>query len=313
MSSLNAVLSEAGGGHMGIGPARYLAETEALVGVSNIAHLFALLIGTSVGAIDMALLACGYNAQDVLDLHTKHGAKIFGDKLWAYRLLKKGPKYSDIYVLKLLREKFGTVTLGQTATPLYIPAYDARRRKLKVFGPKDTLVPVWYAVRCSMAASTYFAPMGGYSVEGGVFRVQSEKRYIDGGFAANDPLLCGIAAGFEDGILRTDDLRLLELVTSGETPESGPLETGWNVLTALTKVIIPAVTAGNSADVEFIGRAWLRSLDQSPDNLFRVNPATPDMELDETKKSHMVEELWVKQWDKDYGRLLRFLGIKSCT
>lgn len=298
---------------MGIGPARYLAELEDLLGLSNVAHLFALLIGTSVGSIDMALLACGYSAREVLDLHREHGAGIFGDKLWAYRILKNGPKYSDAYVLKLLQTKFGDLTMASTATPLYITAYDARRRKLKVFGPQDTLVPVWYAVRCSMAASTYFSPMGGYSVEGGVFRILPEKRYTDGGFAANDPLVCGMAAGFEGGLLHADGLRLLELVTSGETPESGPLETGWNVLTTLKRVIIPAVTAGNSADVEFIGRAWLKSLRQSPENLFRVAPATPDMELDETKKSPMVEDLWAKQWEQDYGALVRFLGVRSCA
>lgn len=298
---------------MGIGPARYMAELEDLLGISNLAHLFALLIGTSVGAIDMALLACGYSAREVLELHRDHGAGIFGDKFWAYRILKNGPKYSDAYALKLFRAKFGDLTMASTVVPLYITAYDARRRKLKVFGPRDTLVPVWYAVRCSMAAFPYFAPMGGYSVEGGVFRILSEKRYTDGGFAANDPLLCGIAAGFEDGLLQAEDLRLLELVTSGETPESGPLETGWNILTTLKRVILPAVTAGNSADVEFIGRAWLRSLRQSPDNLFRVNPVTPDMELDETKKSPMVEDLWAKQWERDYGSLIRFLGIKSCA
>lgn len=296
---------------MGIGPARYMAELEKFLGLSNLARLFTLLIGTSVGAIDMALLACDYSAREVLDLHREHGAGIFGDKLWAYRILKNGPKYSDAYVLKLLHEKFGDLTMASTVTPLYITAYDARRRKLKVFGPKDALVPVWYAVRCSMAASTYFAPMGGYSVEGGVFRILPEKRYIDGGFAANDPLLCGMAAGFEDNLLRADNLRLLELVTSGETPESAPLKTGWNILTTLKQVIIPAITAGNSADTEFIGRAWLRSLRQSSDNLFRVSPATPDMGLDETKKSPMVEDLWAKQWGRDYGALVRFLGVKS--
>lgn len=298
---------------MGIGPARYLTELEDLLGLSNVAHLFALLIGTSVGAIDMALLACGYSARDALRLHQEHGPGIFGTKLWAYRLLKNGPRYSDTYVLKLLREKFGSVTMGQTATPLYITAYDARQRKIKVFGPKDTLVPVWYAVRCSMAASTYFAPMGGYSVEGGVFRILPDGRYADGGFTANDPLLCGMAAGFEDDILVPEDLRLLELVTSGETPEIGPIQTEWNILTTLSKVILPAVTAGNSADVEFIGRAWLKSLRQPKEHLFRVNPDTPDMELDETKKSPMVEDLWAKQWDRDYGALVRFLGVKSCA
>ena len=290
-----------------LGPARYMAELEKILGLSNLAHLFALVVGTSVGAIDMALLACGYSARDVLDLHRDHGSGIFGDKLWAYRILKNGPKYSDAYVLKLLRAKFGDRTMSSTVTPLYITAYDARRRKLKVFGPKDALVPVWYAVRCSMAASSYFAPMGGYSVEGGVFRILSEKRYTDGGFAANDPLLCGIAAGFEDGLLQADDLRLLELVTSGETPESGPLKTVEYPYTL--KVIIPLSRPGTPRMWNSLGAPGYGPSTYSDNLLGESGHAGHGL----TKpKSPQWWGPRAKQWGRDYGALVRFL-VKSCV
>lgn len=303
--SKNAILSESGGGFMGIGPARYMADLEHFM-KTQIIKCFSLLVGTSVGAIDMALLACGYSARDVLDLHRDHGSGIFGDKLWAYRILKNGPKYSDAYVLKLLRAKFGDRTMASTVTPLYITAYDARRRKLKVFGPKDTLVPVWYAVRCSMAASTYFSPMGGYSVDGGVFKIHSDGRYVDGGFTANDPLLCGIAAGFIDGYIKAEDLRLLNLVTSGETPEISTIKSGWNILKTLKNVIIPALTAGNSADVAFITKAWLQSMRQPSTNLFRVCPLTKDMQLDDVENSKIIESIWADQFIKDRDALGQF-------
>ena len=306
--SKNAILSESGGGFMGIGPARYMADLEHLM-KSQIIKYFSLLVGTSVGAIDMALLACGFSASDVLLFHYKHGKDIFGDKLWSYRLLKNGPKYSDKKINALLKEKLGNRTMSQTKVPLYITAYDARNRKLKVFGPKDTLVPVWYAVRCSMAASTYFSPMGGYSVDGGVFRLNSDGRYVDGGFTANDPLLCGIAAGFIDGYIKAEDLRLLNLVTSGETPEISTIKSGWNILTTLKNVIIPALTAGNSADVEFITKAWLQSMRQPKKNLFRVCPLTKDMQLDDVENSKIIESIWADQFRKDRYALGQFFNV----
>lgn len=305
---MSFILSQAGGGFMGQGPARYLAEAERVLGGSAIGRRFNLLAGTSVGAIDMALLACGYTAREVLELHQQHGSAIFGTRLWAYRLLKNGPRYDDAAVVRLLKSRLGSLTMAQTIVPLYLTAWDARRRDLKVFGPADH-VPVWYAVRCSMAASSYFAPMPGYSMKDGVFQLEGSGRYTDGGMAANDPALVGMAAGFLAGIVSPRDLRVLDLVTSGKTPEGGPLDPSWNILTVLQKVVLPAVTAGNSSDVGFIARAWLHSLQRGGD-LFRVCPETPDWGLDETERAPQVEELWAQKWAADWPELARFLQVQ---
>jgi len=291
---MSFILSQAGGGFMGQGPARYLAETERALGGDAIGRRFNLLAGTSVGAIDMSLLACGYTAREVLELHQQHGAEIFGTRLWAYRLLKNGPQYDDAAVVRLLKSRLGSLTMAQTVVPLYLTAWDARKRDLKVFGPADA-VPVWWAVRCSMAAPTYFGPMDG--------------RYTDGGLVANDPALVGMAAGVQDGLLSVRNLRVLDLVTSGKTPEGGPLDPSWNILNALRKVVLPAVTAGNSSDVGFIARAWLYSL-QEAGQYFQVCPDTPDWGLDETEKAPQVEELWARKWVTDWPELARFLQVQ---
>ena len=221
--------------------------------------------------------------------------------------------FNVLALVAMVKQVFGIgETMSQTETPLYIVAWDARKRDIKVFGPGDTLVPIWYAVRCSMAASTYFAPMGGYTTEGGVFRILKEGRYTDGGFTANDPLVHGMAAGFMDNLIRPDGLRCLELVTSGKTKETGPIDPDWNILTTLKRVVLPAVTAGNSSDAEFIARAWLKSLQQSMNNLFRVSLETPDFAMDSVEESAFVEKLWGVKWENDYGALVRFLAGVKC-
>ena len=139
------VISEAGGGFMGVGPARYLAELEGALfslgyGRRPLQDRAALLVGTSVGSIDMALLACGYSAAEVLQLHRDHGAAIFGRKLWPYRLAKIGPQYDDGPVLELLKRKLGDRTMAETEVPLYVTTWDARKKDLKVWGPR-TLFP----------------------------------------------------------------------------------------------------------------------------------------------------------------------------
>lgn len=312
MTSKNAVLIISGGGFMGIGPARYLMEMEAALrrlGYQEgaLGSCLSLVSGTSVGAIVAALVAVGYSPESILQMFRDHLGKIFGSQLWAYRLLKNGPKYDDAYVVNLLKAKLGGITMDRTAVPLYLTAWDARKKDLKVFGPKDIFVPVWYAVRCSMAASTYFSPMPGYSVTGGTFTLDGEGRYGDGGFAANDPALCGLAAGFEDRTLQAQNLKVFELVTSGRNPESGAIGTGWNILTTLSKVVLPAITSGNSSDVNFIARAWLRTLKLPGGNVFQVRPDTDDYSLDATEKAPDVENIWGQQWNQDAEKALALL------
>jgi len=286
------VLSQAGGGFMGRGPAAYLAALERELGAGPIGNRFDLLVGTSAGAINSAVLATGHTAAELLQLHRDHGAEIFGTRLWAYRLLKNGPRYSAAAVEKFLHQVLGDVAMDQTARPLYLTAWDARRKDIKVWGPTDKGMKVRDVVRCSMAAPSYFAPMWG--------------RYVDGGLAANNPLLAGLAAGFTEGVLPAAGVRCLDLVTTGTNPERGEVGTDWNILGTLSRVILPALTAGNSADVDYIARAWLRHLPGS--GTFRVSPACPDFELDETKNGPAVETIWTEQWAKDRAELLREFG-----
>lgn len=300
---MKLILSESGGGFMGIGPSLYLASVEGYLDPGRpLGKTIDLFVGTSVGAIDMALLACGVPAKGVYALHKEHGPGIFAKENWAYKLLKNGPRFDDGYVNQLLRDRLGSVTMDKTQKPLYITAWDARKKDIKVFGPGDIGVPVWYAVRCSMAASTYFSPMKGFRVDDSGFHLTQDYRYVDGGFAANDPTLVGIAAAIGSQGWAQESLKVVSLITSGKNPEAGTLNPSWNVLTTLNKIVIPAVTSGNSSDVEFISNAWL-----GEERLFRVRPDCPEFGLADVSESDRVEGIWHKQFGKDYGKLIPFL------
>ena len=301
---MRLILSESGGGYMGIGPAKFLACLEGYLDPARpLDTSISMAIGTSVGAMDMAMIACGFPANFVYHMHQVHTPGIFGDELLAYKLLKNGPRFSDKYVNNLLKEKLGDITMDHTKVPLYIVAWDARTSDAKVFGPKDVGVPVWYAVRCSMAASTYFAPMEGYTLIDGKFTlIPGDYRYTDGGFAANDPALYGIAAARKEHHWGLTDLKVLSLVTSGHTPVKGALNPKWNILNTLRKVVIPAVTRGNSSDVEYVATALL-----ADSQWYRVCPDSPDTDLADYPRMDDIAQLWHRQFNAEYAQLIHFI------
>ena len=302
--------SFAGGGAYGIGPCAWLALVEAALsrlGHKALVEVFALFVGTSVGAIIAALLACGFSAEAALGLFVQHLKGIFGTPRWRYRVLKMGPKYSDTYVVDLLKKTFGDRTMCQTDTPLFVTAWDFRNKDLKVFGPSDTLVPIWYAVRCSMAASTYFAPMPGYRIVDGVFVIEKTCRYGDGGFAANDPALVGLDAGMAAGLLPKAGAKVLEVVTTGLNPERKPVDPDAFILTELQEQVLPAITSGNSSMVYHHMVTWLSSLGGSAADIYRVRPLCGDNDMDNLAIVSDVRRLWEDQFSADAEGICQFL------
>ena len=291
--------TQAGGGVMGIGPARYVADLEDATGLPVQAQAQAFA-GTSAGAINTGLYACGFTGKQVLDFHHEHGKSIFADKLWRYRLTKCGPRFDDKRILALLKKFCGDRTMAETTHPLYLTAWDMQRKQLKVFGPQDHDVPVWYAVRCSMAAPTYFGNVDG--------------RYADGGMAANDPLLVGFAGAVMDSSLDVPNgIKMLNLVTSGTTPPRGPIGNDWLITTYLSAVILPALTSGNSADVEFVRQAidaFARRVSNRPDPLlqnWRVAPDCPDYDLADVSCVADVERRWALRFELDRDSVVPYI------
>jgi hypothetical protein len=286
------ICTQAGGGIFGIGPSAYLASLETASG-EVVQKLFDAFAGTSVGAVNSGLFGCGFSASQVRDFYAELSPAFFGHKNLRYTLVKRGPRYDDTVLLQVLKEKCRDRTMAETVNPTYITAWNAVKRQLKVFGPADKDVPVWYAIRASMAAPTYFGILDGV--------------YGDGGLAANDPLLVGFAgAVIDDSVDYSQGLKLVNLVTSGVTPDGDLVSNRWFVTTLLSKLILPALTAGNSADVEFIRRAIDKWSPKSLQN-FRVEPPSPDWPLDASDKAPAIAKIWTTQFEADKSALLNYL------
>lgn len=279
------VISEAGGGVFGIGPARWLSFLEASISVGAIFEKTAVFTGTSIGAVDVALLATGMSAKDLYKLHVAEQAGIFGSKRFLWQL-RGGARYDDSYVNKLLQSKLGDRTCADTLRPLYLTAWDYRKRSLRVFGPKDKGVPLWKAVRCSMAAPTYFSTVDG--------------RYGDGGLAANVPTIVGLANAFLDGYVGAD-ARTLTLVTSGNTPEGGEVNPNASVTTQLQDEVLPAITSGNSADVTLIMQFISKLTSSLGAGILdlRIQPDCPDWEMDAVDKAGDIAGIWETDFQKN--------------
>jgi len=297
------VLSQSGGGIFGIGTATYIEAIETTTGrpIQDLVDAFAC---TSVGAVNGGLLGCDYSGKQLRSFYPELTPAFFGHTNIRYTLTRCGPRYDDAELLRVLKEKCGDRTMSETVKPTYITAWNAVKHTLKVFGPGDKTVPVWYAIRASMAAPTYFGILDGI--------------YGDGGMAANDPLIVGFAGVVaDDSVDFSQGLKFLNLVTSGLTEDCCPISNRWFITTLLSKLILPALTAGNSADVEFIRAAidkWTQKLlgsDQTKLQNFRVAPHSPNWDLDATEKATAIAQIWTDQFTKDRDSLLAYLGTSA--
>jgi len=289
--------SEAGGGIYGVGPCRYVHELERALNKS-ICDLADVFIGTSIGGVDSSFMATGHSGSNCLQLHRDNQKAIFGDENLLYETVKCGAQYDDSAIVGMLKKQLGNATMDQALKPLYLVAWDIIKCQVRIFGPQDKDIPIWYAARCSMAAPTYFKIM--------------DKRYIDGGVAANDPAMLGIAAAYLDGYL-TPDMRVLNLVTSGDTPDKSPVDEDAFILTQVTDEILPALTSGNSAGVGLMLKFVRQLMSDLGRNMqfYRVNPNSPDYKLDAVSKATDIENIWATKYQEDAVSLTSFMVTDS--
>jgi patatin-like phospholipase/acyl hydrolase len=276
----------AGGGFMGIGPCSFLTELEEDK-QTHISAMFDFFGGTSVGAILAAGYACGMSALLIEAMFRDQLPKIFGSTNWRYTLTKCGPKYDDSAVNSFLQKTFPLSMQSPSLKPVFIYSYNRCTKNAKVFSNGDN-VPLWYAVRCSMAAPTYFAPVDG--------------TYEDGGMCANDPAVETLAGIMTRHVSAQSETKILDLVTSGQGPEQPKTDPNKFITSYLFNDILPALTAGNSANEEFMGNAFLGS------NYFRVQPQSPNFDLDAVNQANYVSWLWSNEYDKKKADLLRWLN-----
>jgi hypothetical protein len=276
----------AGGGFMGVGPCSFLTELEEDK-QTHIGAMFDFFGGTSVGAILAAGYASGMSALLIETMFRDQLPNIFGSTNWRYIFTKCGSKYDDRAVNSFLQKTFPLSMQSPSIKPVFIYSYNRCTKNMKVFSNEDD-VPLWYAIRCSMAAPTYFDPMDG--------------TFEDGGMSANDPAVETLAGMITKHLSTQSETKILDLVTSGSNPPSPKTDPNKFITSYLTNDILPALTAGNSANEEYIGNAFLGH------NYFRVQPKSPNYDLDAVCHANEVSQIWRNEYDKQKADLLRWLN-----
>lgn len=255
-----------GGGILGVGPAAFMAAL-GYMGES-------WLSGTSTGAIIVALRGVGYSWEEILNMFLSDGPKMFADPGFLWNANPFLPKYDEANLEKALKRYFGSRTLKDFRVPVFVTASDFRTGKPKVFDSlTDTDIPIWYAVRCSTAAPTYFSPVGG--------------RYADGGLWANNPILVGVAGYSSKAGVNPLRCRTISLGTSGG--HWTPISIGRNMSKLQwAEPIIEYAIQGTGEAPEFIANQLL-----GPRRHMRISPTlTTGYSLDAVRAMKDYRGIW---------------------
>ncbi|GAQ89431.1 hypothetical protein KFL_005210040 [Klebsormidium nitens] len=203
------ILSIDGGGVRGVIPAVILGKLKEHLGGKEIWECFDAVTGTSTGAILASMLfarkevegalqkAALYSPEEASEEYLKLANQIFPSSTsvrgWRKALCGIVPLYSAAPLESKLVTALGEQTLSDTLKPLLVPAYDLRSSSLVFFSSMDKVrgnLPLRDVCRATSAAPTYFPAK---SLEGPNLNILA----IDGGMAANNPVLHGMAHVFK--------------------------------------------------------------------------------------------------------------------
>lgn len=215
------VLSISGGGFRGLFAAKLLEHLQSSYEVSDLREHFDLFVGTSTGALVAAGLALGRQPRDIAEAFLKHGDAIFEQRAWPARILRKArfkPQYDSRHIAAAVAELVPThqhIPIKQLEANLAITAVSAidRRHRIYVsrpFADKEVSnITLLDGLLASTAAPTFFEE---HVVKG----VQSDV-LIDGGMAANAPVLIGPMVLHNAQGVPFEKIRILHVGTAAPT------------------------------------------------------------------------------------------------
>jgi len=304
------ILSIDGGGIKGIAPASLLAIIEETTG-ENIAEYFDLMVGTSTGGIIALGLGLGFSARELLSLYMDNGEKIFKKK-WAFTNIMAGlfaPKNVTGPLQNLLRSKFKNKLLGQSKVRLAIPAFDIVNNNICIFKTShhdrlqmDHKISAEDVALATCAAPYYFPP----------HRTTTNRYLVDGGMFANNPILLGVVEGLTLLNWPKEEIYVLSLGCSEETPEYSKLAEKNPGIVHWGRELVDL--AFNSQSFYALRTAKLLLDDRDNTKIMRISPVLSkgDVALDDVRKSNKLEGIGHEN-ARRYGRKIRgvFLAEKA--
>jgi predicted acylesterase/phospholipase RssA len=201
-----------GGGMRGVFTAAFIACIEERMG-DRIAKHVDVIAGTSTGGLIALGLAAGRSGQQMLDLYSENGARIFSGG-WPGRGAFM-PKYSRRGLDRLLQAEFADLRMRDLPTATCISAYEAVSGQPRVFktdhaeglywGHEQL---VWKVAAATSAAPSYFAPV----------QFTEADAHIDGGVWANNPSMIAITEAVRRFERPLADIRLMSVGTVSPRP-----------------------------------------------------------------------------------------------
>jgi len=171
----NVAIAIDGGGIRGTMVARALSvlETRKAFGDKTCDEVFHLAAGTSTGSIISAALACGMTGKQIFDLYCQLGPGVFVKTLRSALWPLFSYRYPSDALKKFLADALGENTTVGSIQPmrLVITTFDLKTnhtRFVKTGKPEYANWLIVKAVLASCAVPTYFPPVDGQFVDGGV-------------------------------------------------------------------------------------------------------------------------------------------------
>lgn len=276
------ILSIDGGGIKGIAPASLLANIEQRTS-KKIIDYFDLIVGTSTGGIIALGLGLGFSAREILSLYIDNGDKIFKKQSFLKSLFgARAPVYDSTALQTLLTEKFKGKLLGQSKIRLVIPSFDIVNNTVCMFKTShhprlkmDYTMKAEDVALSTAAAPYFFSP----------HKTVEDRFFVDGGMFANNPTLVGVVEGLSLLEWPKEEIRVLSLGCSEETPEYSKLAGKKSGLIHWRSGLIDL--AFNSQSSCSLGMAKLLLDDRSNDKILRISSVLSkgDVALDDIRQS----------------------------
>ena len=273
------ILSLDGGGVYGISSARILEEIEKKTG-KRISDIFDLMVGTSIGAVQVALLNKPspkerkpfYTAENVKKLIKDTSQKIFSAGSWQRVISLNGwsrALYSDDQKEALFDEILGNYKMRDGLKHMILTSYDAQEEKPYLINNFNVSQENWRVSKILNVATNIpgvFKPTA--FIEGDI-----KKYLIDGGFVFMDPTLLALIKADE---LYPDADKILISIGSGHTTineniQESDLETYKDMMDILDN----ALSFGNPNCIDEFMNVFLSRGTFKLKKYYRLDPVYP--------------------------------------
>lgn len=290
------IISFDGGGVRAIAGIVFLKKLEASMGIKT-AEIFDMFVGTSAGSFNAACLAFHNMSADKLKKYWSQSylkrmmqTSFFWDQA---SLIQARPRYEAQGRIDMLKEIFGTGTLGESFKPVLTICYDIEKRCHEIHSSQLTPeISFVDAISASSAAPMYFPT---YQMTNGSWK-------IDGSVVTNNPTLIGYMHAKQH--FNTDNIKILSIGTGVNTKKiNGEASAKWGGVGWLRNDIMAMMLDSeihNDIANDFFHSNYMRV--NSP--LGDINKMLDDNSEENLEKIHLMGLDW---WSEFGDEVINFI------